>query len=95
MKEFLERAANAGALSFRDLHVILDALPIPLSWATYRKERFSSSTGLLQRRSATPKGLSQTSVTGSIRPIRMSITAGKPVGFGTIFGSRSRMVFRK
>ncbi|AHE52295.1 MULTISPECIES: sensor domain-containing diguanylate cyclase [Alphaproteobacteria] len=34
MKEFLERAANAGALSFRDLHVILDALPIPLSWAT-------------------------------------------------------------
>ena len=34
MKEFLERAAKAGALSFRDLHIILDALPIPLSWAT-------------------------------------------------------------
>ena len=34
MKEFLERAGKAGALSFRDLHIILDALPIPLSWAT-------------------------------------------------------------
>lgn len=33
MKEFLERAAR-GNLSPRDLHIILDALPTPLSWAT-------------------------------------------------------------
>ncbi|MBO0128453.1 sensor domain-containing diguanylate cyclase [Agrobacterium sp. OT33] len=33
MREFLERA-NAENLSYRDLHIILDALPIPLSWAT-------------------------------------------------------------
>lgn len=34
MRELLERAANGANLPFRDLHIILDALPTPLSWAT-------------------------------------------------------------
>lgn len=33
MKEFLERAAKGQTLSSRDLSIVLDALPIPLSWA--------------------------------------------------------------
>lgn len=35
MKEFLERAARADGFSQQELHIILDALPIALSWATY------------------------------------------------------------
>ncbi|GAA4158561.1 diguanylate cyclase [Shinella sp. AETb1-6] len=34
MKEFLERAARADSLSPQELHVILDALPLALSWAS-------------------------------------------------------------
>ncbi|TCL89416.1 diguanylate cyclase (GGDEF)-like protein [Rhizobium sp. PP-WC-2G-219] len=34
MQELLKRANQFDAASFRDLHVILDALPIALSWAT-------------------------------------------------------------
>jgi len=34
MKEFLERASHAGSLTYRDLHIILDALPVPMSWAS-------------------------------------------------------------
>ncbi|MCG6207472.1 sensor domain-containing diguanylate cyclase [Rhodopseudomonas sp. HC1] len=33
MKELFERAANGKLVSHRDLHIILDALPVPLSWA--------------------------------------------------------------
>ena len=32
MEEFLERVKHTG-LSLRDMHIILDALPIPISWA--------------------------------------------------------------
>lgn len=34
MRELLERAANNTAFSYRDLHIILDALPIPVSLAS-------------------------------------------------------------
>ncbi|MGX1308568.1 diguanylate cyclase (GGDEF)-like protein [Amorphus suaedae] len=34
MKEYLERAANAAHLDEQSLRVVLDALPVPLSWAT-------------------------------------------------------------
>lgn len=33
MEEFLERVKHTR-LSLRDKHIILDALPIPISWAT-------------------------------------------------------------
>ncbi len=33
LEEFLERVKHTG-LSLRDMHIILDALPIPISWAT-------------------------------------------------------------
>lgn len=35
MKELLERAARADGFSQQDLHIILDALPVALSWATH------------------------------------------------------------
>lgn len=34
MKELFERAENDVLLSYRDLHIILDAMPIAISWAT-------------------------------------------------------------
>lgn len=34
MREYLERVGDGGLRSSRDLHIILDALPVPLSWAT-------------------------------------------------------------
>lgn len=34
MKELFERAENGRLVSHRDLHIILDAVPVPLSWAT-------------------------------------------------------------
>jgi len=34
MKELFERAENGKLVSQRDLHIILDAVPIPLSWAS-------------------------------------------------------------
>lgn len=34
MKEFLERATKTAKLSYRDLQIILDALPTPLSWSS-------------------------------------------------------------
>jgi diguanylate cyclase len=34
LKEFLERAAREGKLSYRDLHIVLDAVPTPISWAS-------------------------------------------------------------
>jgi diguanylate cyclase (GGDEF)-like protein/PAS domain S-box-containing protein len=34
LKDFMERAVGEHGLSERDLHIILDALPTPLSWAT-------------------------------------------------------------
>ncbi|MGK6317420.1 diguanylate cyclase domain-containing protein [Neorhizobium sp. DT-125] len=34
MKELLDRANQFDTTSFRDLHIILDALPVALSWAT-------------------------------------------------------------
>ncbi|NRF07718.1 PAS domain-containing protein [Agrobacterium pusense] len=36
MKELFERAetGSATSLSFRDLHIILDAMPVTMSWAT-------------------------------------------------------------
>ncbi|MHA3790628.1 sensor domain-containing diguanylate cyclase [Sphingomonas sp. YL-JM2C] len=34
MKELFERAENGKRLSPRDLHIMLDAVPVPLSWAT-------------------------------------------------------------
>ncbi|WP_430244222.1 diguanylate cyclase domain-containing protein [Neorhizobium sp. DAR64861/K0K2] len=34
MKELFARANQVGVASFRDVHVILDALPVALSWAT-------------------------------------------------------------
>lgn len=33
MKELFERAENGKLVSPRDLHIILDAVPVPLSWA--------------------------------------------------------------
>ncbi|WP_320188747.1 diguanylate cyclase domain-containing protein (plasmid) [Agrobacterium rosae] len=34
MKELFERAETGSATSFRDLHIILDAMPVAMSWAT-------------------------------------------------------------
>lgn len=34
VKDFLERAAQDSKLSYRDLHILLDALPTPISWAS-------------------------------------------------------------
>ncbi|PZU68670.1 sensor domain-containing diguanylate cyclase [Sphingobium sp.] len=34
MKELFERAESGKIVSHRDLHIILDALPVPLSWAS-------------------------------------------------------------
>lgn len=34
MKEFIERSSQAKNLSYRDLHIILDAVPTPVSWST-------------------------------------------------------------
>ena len=34
LKEFFERASEEGGLSYRDLQIVLDALPTALSWAT-------------------------------------------------------------
>ncbi|MEI2417774.1 sensor domain-containing diguanylate cyclase [Orrella sp. JC864] len=39
MKEFLDRASKGESLSSRDLHIVLDAMPIPLSWATLHDRR--------------------------------------------------------
>ncbi|WP_343315348.1 sensor domain-containing diguanylate cyclase [Brucella sp. BE17] len=41
MKEFLERAARATGFTAQQFHIILDALPVPLSWASLSDGKIS------------------------------------------------------
>ncbi|MEO9340419.1 sensor domain-containing diguanylate cyclase [Mesorhizobium sp. SB112] len=49
MRELLDRAAEGAILSYRDLHIILDAVPTPISWATLPDQRIKFMNRSLTR----------------------------------------------